>query len=568
MGYIIGISAFYHDSSVCLFKNDQLVFACEEEKFSGIKHDHRFPEKTLDYIYEKYKLNSSNIEAVCFYEQPTLKLDRVKKNSLKYFFKNPIYSIKSYFKARHNFIELDNRLKEISNNVFYSNHHESHIYYSYYTSYFKDAIVLSVDGVGEYDTTTYSVFKNGIKNKYTISGYPHSLGLFYSAMTSFLGFKPNEGEYKMMGLASYGNPNKFIDGVRRLIKFENGGVVTNMDVFCWDHSDILMFNENLPNVLNVEQRLPEEEITQDHKDLAASVQKCYEEILFEIITLLKNKTGIENLCMAGGCAYNGTANGKILDETEIKHLWIPPAPSDEGSAIGACLNFLDKHKRLNNKITRNPFLGPEFYEQDILQAIKKTNYRKFLSEKRLIEFVSEKLLEGNVVGWFQGHCEFGARALGNRSILANPLLDGMKDRINRVIKKREGFRPFAPMVIKEKQKQYFDVKDDIPYMNQVVNVKDEYKNILKAVTHVDGTARVQTVYERTKMYYLLKEFELKSGYPVLLNTSFNVKDKTMVLTPKDAVDTFFDTEMDILVINNYVILKRNEKINQMVLRKD
>jgi carbamoyltransferase len=311
----------------------------------------------------------------------------------------------------------------------------------------------------------------------------------------------------------------------------------------------------------VEQRLPEEEIIQDHKDLAASIQKCYEEILFEIITLLKNKTGIENLCMAGGCAYNGTANGKILDETEIKHLWIPPAPSDAGSAIGSCLNYLDKHKRLNSKITRNPFLGPEFYDQDILLAIKKTNYRKFLSEKRLIEFVSEKLLDGNVVGWFQGHCEFGARALGNRSILANPLLDGMKDRINRVIKKREGFRPFAPMVIKEKQKQYFDVKDDIPYMNQVVNVKDEFKNVLKAVTHIDGTARVQTVYEHTKMHDLLKEFELKSGYPVLLNTSFNVKDKTMVLTPKDAVDTFFDTEMDILVINNYVIMKKNEKIN-------
>jgi carbamoyltransferase len=561
MGYVIGITAYYHDSSVCLFKNDQLVFACEEEKFSGVKHDHRFPEKTLDYIYEKYKLNSSNIEAVSFYEQPTLKLDRVKKNSLKCFFKNPIYSIKSYFNARENFIELDNRLKEISNNVFYSNHHESHIYYSYYTSYFKDSIVLSVDGVGEYDTTTYSIFKDGNKEQNTISSYPHSLGLFYSAMTSFLGFKPNEGEYKMMGLASYGNSNKYIDGVRKLIKYENGRVITNMDVFCWDRSDRIMFNEKLPNLLTLEQRLPEEEIIKDHQDLAASVQKRYEEILFEIINLLKSKTGIENLCLGGGCAYNGTANGKILDETEIKHLWIPPAPSDAGSSIGACLNYLDKNNRLNNKIIRNPFLGPEFNEKDVLSSIKKTNYQKFLNEKKLLEFVSEKLLQGNVIGWFQGHCEFGARALGNRSILANPLLDGMKDRINRVIKKREGFRPFAPMVIKEKQKKYFDVRDDIPYMNQVVNVKDEYKNVLKAVTHIDGSARVQTVYEHTKMHDLLKEFELKSGYPVLLNTSFNVKDKTMVLTPKDAVDTFFDTEMDILVINNYVIMKKNEKIN-------
>jgi carbamoyltransferase len=558
--YVIGISAYYHDSSACLFKDGKLMFACEEEKFTGIKHDNSFPHKTIQYIFQKYKLKKENIDTVCYYENPDLKLKRVINNIKPQFFKNPIYSIKSYVNVKKNISELKKELSKVSDNIFYSNHHESHLYYSYYSSDFNDAIVLSIDGVGEIDTITMgipNILKNGL-HYISIATYPHSLGLFYSAMTSFLGFRPNEGEYKVMGLASYGDSNQFIEQVRKLIKYENG-LICNMDVFTWNKSNKTMFNEKLAEIIGIEQRLPEEIINKNHEDLAAAVQKRYEEIFFKI---LKTSSMVvdnhSNLCLGGGCSYNGTANGKITDNSIFKNLWIPPAPSDAGSAIGACLNYLVKNDKLKERLNKNPFMGPQYYDNDIISVIKKNignRYHKFYSDLKLKKLIAEELKKGKVIGWYRGHCEFGARALGNRSILANPMIDGMKDRINKVIKKREGFRPFAPMVIKEKQNQFFELNNDVPYMNQVVKVKPEYVKILNAVTHVDGTARVQTVYPNSNIHDLLLEFEKITGYPILLNTSFNVKDKTMVLTPKDAMDTFYDTDIDILVMENYVIYK-------------
>jgi carbamoyltransferase len=553
--YIIGISAFYHDSSVCLFRDNQLIFACEEEKFTGIKHDNSFPENALSYVFKHYKLNEKNIQAVCYYEDPKLKYERVMNNINTKWFKQPLYSLKSFLKIKKNMNEIDEKLKKISSNVFYSTHHEAHLYYSFYTSSFDESICLSVDGVGEIDTLSMGIGTyHGIKYQ-TLAKYPHSLGLYYSAMTSYLGFKPNEGEYKMMGLAPYGDNKKYIKEARELINFNNNILTCNMDVFCWDRSDKSMFNEKLAILLPVPQRLPEEPIKQEHKDLAASIQKVYEEVFFNICKSIKSINKNTNLSLGGGCAYNGTANGKIIDKTQFNHLWIPAAPSDAGSCIGAVIHYLVKEKKIRNKVTKNPFLGPEFYFNDIKKAIGGNQFKKFESDKKLRTFVATKLNEGKVVGWYQGHIEFGSRALGNRSILANPTFPDMKDKINRVIKKREGFRPFAPMVIKEKQHEFFDMVDDIPYMNQVVKVKEEYRDKLPAVTHVDGSARVQTVYSHTQIHDLLKEFEKISGYPILLNTSFNVKDKTMVLTPKDAVDTYFDTEMDILVMGNYVMFK-------------
>jgi carbamoyltransferase len=412
-----------------------------------------------------------------------------------------------------------------------------------------------VDGVGEFDTLSAGIADDNGIDYMTFAQYPHSVGLFYSAMTAFLGFKPNEGEYKVMGLASYGNYKMYIDKVRQLITYKNSKLLCDMNVFTWDKSGSLMFNEKLPDFLDIEPRTPDSAIEPVHMDLAAAIQKRYEEILFEIIKSISIISNSPNLCLSGGCAYNGTANGKITKETHINRLWIPNAPSDAGSAIGACIHYLVKNKKLKERIGRNPFLGPQYLFNETKEAIKHTRHFKFSSDNSMLEFVAKKLNEGKVIGWFQGHIEFGARALGNRSILANPTIDGMKDRINKVIKKREGFRPFAPMVIKEKQTEYFDMDGDIPYMNQIVNVKPEYRNILKAVTHVDGTARVQTVYKYTLIYNLLREFEKVSGYPILLNTSFNIKDKTMVLTPKDAVKTFYDTEMDFLIIGNYLIYK-------------
>jgi carbamoyltransferase len=554
--YIIGISAFYHDSSVCLFRDNQLIFACEEEKFTGIKHDSSFPEMTLDYIYKNYKITEKNLQAVCYYENPKLKYERVINNIKPQWFKNPFYSLRSYLKIKNNAKKIDKRLKELSPNVFYSTHHESHLYYSHYTSHFEKSMCLSVDGVGEHDTLSLGICDYGGIEYGSLAKYPHSLGLYYTAMTTFLGFRPNEGEYKLMGLASYGNPNIYLDKVRKLISYKNSKLECNMDVFVWDKSDKIMFNEKLPELLGIEQRLPEEKIEHIHENLAASIQKVYEEILFEILKTISIISDTTNLCLGGGCAYNGTANGKILENSIFKNLWIPPAPSDAGSAIGAVVHYLVKERKIRSKITRNPFLGPEYLYNDIKKSIKGLNYKDFVNEKSLIEYVAKRLNEGKVVGWFHGHIEFGSRALGNRSILANPTLDNMKDRINKVIKKREGFRPFAPMVTKDEQETYFEMNGDIPYMNQVVLVKPEFRTKLKAVTHVDGTARVQTVYKHSIMHNLLNEFKKHSGYPILLNTSFNIKDKTMVLTPNDAVDTFLDTEMDLLVMGNYVIYKK------------
>ena len=540
--YVIGVSAYYHDSSACLFKDGELVFACEEEKFTGIKHDSSFPIKTIEYIFKKFKIQRSDIECVCYYEDPKLRFKRKKS-----FFTSFLTNIKVWF-----------NLKKISNKIYYTPHHISHMMYSFASSNFKESLVVSVDGVGETSTVSIGKGIDGELTQLKTIEYPHSLGLFYSAMTSFLGFKPNEGEYKVMGLASYGNPETFRERVNSLIRFENGELICNMNYFSWNESNLTMFNEDLEEHLGVEPRFKDTAIEPFHKDLAASVQERYEDVLFDLLTHSKTLYDSKNLCLGGGCAYNGRANGKIVDMGMFKHLWVPPAPSDAGNAIGSCLYYLVKEKGIKKRLHTNPFLGPNFTTKEVRDVLKKYNLLlnyEYVMRETLLKKTAKLLKNGLVVGWFQDKIEFGARALGNRSILADPTVPDMKDRINRVIKKREGFRPFAPMVSYESQHEYFESKEYIPYMNQVVNVKEKYRELLPAVTHVDGTARVQSVTPYNQIYTLLKRFESLSGYPILLNTSFNVKDKTMVLTPEDAVITFLDTEMDVLVIGNFMIFK-------------
>lgn len=540
--YVIGVSAYYHDSSACLFRDNELVFACEEEKFSGIKHDNSFPNMTIDYIFDKYNLTKNDIECVCYYEHPKLRLKRKK----------------SYFNSLKNMIKVWHNLKKISNKIHYTPHHISHMTYSYLSSNYDNALVISVDGVGETSTVSIGKGENGKVTQLQTIEYPNSFGLFYSAMTAFLGFKPNEGEYKVMGLASYGNPHIYRRKMMKLINYWNGTLVTNMKYFVWNRSNTIMFNEELEELLGIQTRLPNEPITEQHKDIAAAVQEAYELSLFQLLKESKDIYYSEKLCLGGGCAYNGTANGKIIEQEKLfTQLWIPPAPSDAGSAIGSCLDYLSKTYD-NIRIKTNPFLGPSYSDNEILKVLKFTSNIEYVkySNKELLKEVSKHLNNGLVVGWFRDRIEFGARALGNRSILANPTLPNMKDKINAVIKKREGFRPFAPMVCFDKQTKYFNSKQFIPYMNQVVKVKDEYKDKLLAVTHIDGTARVQSVNPFNQIYDLLLEYEKVSGYPILLNTSFNIKDKTMVLTPKDAIDTFLNTEMDLLVIEKYLISKK------------
>lgn len=554
--YILGVSAFYHDSSACLFKDGELVFACEEEKFTGIKHDSSFPKQTIDYIFRTFGITYDDIEMVCYYEDIDEKYDRVISNIKKQILRHPIYSIQSYLKYKKNKKDLKKSLKPFNDKVFYSKHHLSHQYFSFYTSDFDYGSCLSVDGVGEKDTIGLGFFDSGGVVYKPLSQYPHSLGLFYSAMTSFLGFKPNEGEYKVMGLASYGKSSIYVDRVRELIKYENGELKCDLDKFCWDRSNKMMYTYELTKHLNIDPRLETEFLSQKYKDLAFAVQKIYEEILFKIIN--DNHLKGVNLCLSGGSAYNGTANGKLKKQTKINDLWIPVAPSDAGSSVGACLHYLSEIKKTPNKITKSPFLGPEYDEEfyeDVFSNTDNKHRKYFKNDDDLYEYVANELNKGKVVGWFHGKCEFGARALGNRSILGNPTIKGMRDKINKVIKKREGFRPFAPMVIKDKQHIYFDMDMDVPYMNQVVRVKQKYVKKLTEITHVDNTARVQTVYPDNNVHKLLEKFEQYSGYPVLLNTSFNIKDKTMVLTPKDAIITFFETEMDILVLGNYIMTK-------------
>ena len=555
--YTIVISAFYHDSSVCLFRDGRLIFACEEEKFTGIKHDKSFPKKALKYITTQHKLTPEKIDSVCFYEDPSLKFNRVLDNSKKNFFRNPIHSIKSVVEVISNRVILNWELKKVSKNVYYSQHHNSHIFYSAFTSPFKESLVVSIDGVGEYETATYGIYDGVNVIIKPLSEYPNSIGLFYSAMTSFLGFKPNEGEYKVMGLSAYGNTEKYISKLRTLIYFNGDKLICDMDSFKWDRSDKGMFTYELSKRLELLPRVPDSAITNDHHDLAAAIQLRYEELFFRILKQLHLKYGIENLCLGGGCAYNGLANGKIYNKTGFKHVWIPPAPSDAGSSIGVCIEKLVVEGQ-KPYIGRSPFLGPSYRIDERYKEYFGTNRYFYAKEYVLYRLVAKELKQGKVIGWFRDEIEFGSRALGHRSILADPTVKGMKDRINHLVKKREGFRPFAPMVTKERQRDFFWINDDVPYMNQVVMVKDEFKDILSATTHVDGTARVQTVYPNSDIHRLLREFELLSSYPILLNTSFNLRDKTMVLTPLQALNTFKESDIDVLVLQNYIIYKKRK----------
>ena len=559
----IGISCYYHDSSVSLVKGGKVILAVEEERFSGIKHDSSFPHKSIEWIMKESGLDFEDIEEVCFYEKPLVKTHRIITTCLKNFqikdsFKFALKGVKQYY-------DLKKKLKWLFSNakIKFISHHDSHIGYSYLTSPFNEAAILSVDGVGEWDTTVLA--KGGRLNNWEIletTKFPHSLGMFYSTFTAFLGFKPNEGEYKVMGLAPYGNPKTFSNKFRDIIyPSEKGLYKLNMKMFEYDKSDEIMFSSELSKHLELLPRLPNEEITQKHKDLAASVQFIYEMYFFRLLKELHKKTKTDNLVLGGGCAYNGTANGKITKKTGFKNIWIPSAPSDSGSSIGACLNSFYRNTIRERVENTNPYLGPRYSTQYIKDTLKQYNNKliyKNLYDDEIIEFVGNEISKGKVVAWFEGRLELGARALGHRSILADPRNPEMKSKINKIVKKREGFRPFAPIVKWESMSEYFENDKEIPYMNQIVGVKKQYRDKLPAITHVDGSARIQTLkkYQCKRIYKLLETLEDKIGFPIVLNTSFNIKDQTMIMDPETAIKTFLDIGLDVLVLENYVITKK------------
>ena len=562
-GYILGISCGYHDSAASLIKDGKVLGACEEERFTGIKHDSSFPINTINWLVEEFKIKPNDLKAVCFYENPELKLDRIetstKKGGWKNFF-NRLKIISRNKKVYKDTISQLETLRGSETQLIYCDHHLSHLAYSYYTSPFNESALLSVDGVGEWETTSLAKASDDIKKIGSVK-FPHSLGMLYSTFTAFLGFKPNEGEYKVMGLAPYGDASKYINKFKELYTTtKDGGFELNMDYFTYEWSTNSMFNQKLSELFELPNRLPEETLEQVHKDIAASLQQIYEFLFFRLLDTLYKQTKSENLCLSGGCAYNGTANGKILKRTKFTNLYIPPAPSDAGSAIGCALHYA--YSTPGNRVDNsNPYLGPTFNTDDVVTALKV--YEKDVwGERKLYEqitnIVADEIVDGNVIGWVEGRMEFGARALGNRSILANPRDPQMKSRLNRVIKKREGFRPFAPMVLEESSSIYFDYEDTVPFMNQVVKVRDEHKHHLPAITHVDDSARIQTVNKRQhrRMYNLLERLQVINEYPLVINTSFNLKDQTMVLTPLDAIKTFLNCEMDTLILNNYIVKKK------------
>ena len=558
----LGISAFYHDSAACIVLDGKVIAAAEEERFTEIKHDSSFPVNAIAYVLSEAGIQDiNNVNEVCWYENPKIKKQRVLKTFNKHFFKTFknrfIFLYNYYFNSPKNLLNRHFRYKGV---IKYTDHHLSHTAFSYLTSPYKNAAIVTVDGVGEWETITISKGEEDRIRKMGTIKFPHSLGMLYSTITSYLGFKPNEGEYKVMGLAPFGNPKRYYKKLNSIFKESNNKFTIDQQYFTWEYSDKVMFTYKLAELLNLLPRLPEEPITQKHKDLAAALQKVYEDKFRKLLNVAKKMTKSPNVCLGGGCAYNGVAN--VLAYEHFRSVHIPFAPSDAGSAIGACLiNY--KGKRKDNS---NPFLGNGYSEEEIGSALL-----KYIPGIRFEYFEGDNLLKKTallldsqkIIAWFQGKMEFGARALGNRSILASPKNAIMRDKLNSVIKKREGFRPFAPSVTAETASKWFDIKQGVPYMNLVVKAFDDdgFARLTRfpAATHVDGTCRVQTVQKNFNLLYymLLKEVGNLSGYEVLLNTSFNLKDQTITRTPEQAIERFINSDIDYLVIGKYIVSKDN-----------
>ena len=606
MKYILGISAFYHDSSAALLKSGEISIAVQEERFSRIKHDQSFPKNSIKYILKKENLELKDIDAIVFYEKPFLKFERLLETYIGFAPKGfasfaasmPIWLREKLFQKDLIFKELRNidaKFSEI-NKIKFSEHHISHAASAYYPSPYNQALILTLDGVGEWATTTVGI---GKQNKIDIVKeihFPHSLGLLYSAFTYYLGFKVNSGEYKVMGLAPYGVPvykDRILDNL--IYVKDDGSFKMNMKYFDYA-TDLKMTNKNFDNLFNHNRRVPEsEKLTQFHMNIASSLQAVIEEIILKITKNIRKEFKIENLCMSGGVALNCVANGKILKNDIFKNIWIQPASGDAGGSLGAALAFW--HNELGNEKTNNidamkgSYLGPSFENNEIEKSLNSigANYQK-LDYVELLNIVVEHLQNEKAIGWFQGKMEFGPRALGARSIIADPRSDKMQKNLNLKVKFRESFRPFAPAVLKEKVSEYFNFDQDSPYMlfvsdiNQKIKIdmKQEEKKLfgidklnikrssIPAVTHVDYSARIQTVHKETnkKFHDLISLFYEKTKCPVLINTSFNVRGEPIVNTPEDAFKCFMGTNLDILVIENFILFKNNQDKNLINDYKD
>ncbi len=599
MTNIIGISCFYHDSAAAYIKDGEIVSAVQEERFSRIKHDNSFPLKSINFIISSNKLKINEIDYFVFYEKPFLKFDRIIETffsiapkGFKPFLKGfPLWTKEKIFQKEIIFNNLKKFSKEIKKEkIYFSEHHLSHAASAFYPSKFKKSLILTLDAVGEWTTTSLSIGnENKIEIKETIN-FPHSLGMLYSAFTYYLGFKVNSGEYKMMGLAPYGKPIFKEKILSKLISVKNdGSFKLNMSFFNFLTGET-MINEKFEQLFEKKKRVAEhEKLTQFHMDVAASIQLVLEEIILKILNHFRKKYNIENLCLAGGVCLNCVSNGKILESNLFKKIWIQPAAGDAGGALGAALAFWHMHLGNQRIFSKNidemkgSLLGPSYDDDEIKNTLDslKANYIK-LSEEDMLKNISKEIAIGKSVGWFQGKMEFGPRSLGSRSILADPRNPNMQKELNVKIKFRESFRPFAPSVIYEDIANYFNINIPSPYMQLVSTIKNEIRtdntndsklfgierlnearSEIPAVTHVDYSARIQSVHKEINpiFYNLLKKFKEETGCSVLLNTSFNVRGEPIVNTPNEAFLCFMGTNLDILVINNFILKKENQSKN-------
>ena len=565
---ILGISCFYHDASACILKNGKIVAAAAEERFTRKKHDNDFPRNAITFCINFLGIAVNEIDIVVFYEKPFIKFERILSQHLEHFPRSHKVFINSLSSWLNQKLQIEKILREefcYHGKIVFIPHHLAHAASSYYLSGFNNSAIVTVDGVGEWTTTTMGL---GQDNKIKINKevrFPHSLGLLYSTLTAYLGFKVNNDEYKVMGLAAYGNPKPFKSHFDKLITtFSDGSFALNMDYFDFTWSDH-MPGKKLEKLFGHPIRSPESKIYQYHKDIAASMQAKLEETVFNLLNETYKIYKTPNLCLAGGVALNSVMNGKIIKNTPFKNIFIPPDPGDGGGAMGAAIytHYSYSNKNLNKEFS--PYLGPEYAWYEIEPVLKKNNlkYTLYTHSKKMLNKIAEMIVHEKVIGWFQGRMEWGPRALGNRSILASATKAKMKDIINTKVKKREMFRPFAPVVLEEYARDYFKLgKKSIilgKYILIVIPFKEKGKKEVPATVHVDGSGRLQTIARRDNpLYYdLIKTYMKKTNIPIIINTSFNVRGEPIVCTPEEAVNCFLSTGIDVLVIDNFVVTKNN-----------
>ena len=603
MKSILGISAFYHDSAAALLIDGKIVAAAQEERFTRKKHDPGYPYNSINYVLKEANLKLSEIDVIVFYEKPFLKFERLLETYLAFAPKGftsflmsmPIWLREKLFQKQFLFGQLKRNDSNFNNieKINFSEHHFSHAASAFYPSPFDKAVILTLDGVGEWATSTVAIGKG---NKISIIkeiNFPHSIGLLYSAFTYYTGFKVNSGEYKLMGLAPYGQP-KYADIIlKELIDVkEDGSFRLNMKYFNFA-TGLTMTNERFLKLFGQKVRDPSKELlTQFHMDIASSIQAVIEKIIIKLVTSIQKETKIKKLCLAGGVALNCVANGKILKKKIFENVWIQPAAGDAGGSLGAALAYwhqeLSQPRKSNGDIDKmnGSYLGPKFDDLSIEKKLISlgAKFKKYNNEE-LVDRVAIELKNEKIIGWFQGRMEFGPRALGGRSIIADPRSEKMQKNLNLKIKYRESFRPFAPSILREDLAKWFDLDCDSPYMLLVADVKKSIqveereedkrlfgierlnlkRSVIPAVTHVDYSARIQTVHKNTnpKYHQLITKFKELTNCPVLVNTSFNIRGEPIVCSIEDAFKCFMGTELDLLVCENFVLSKKDQDQNLM-----